>query len=82
MRTGNRFFRGFKKGVKGFGQNVSIIVNSVLLFIVYLLGIGLPAVVGRLKGMRFLETELSKKNTYWSDLNLKKKRIGEYYRQF
>ena len=76
------FFKGFKKGFKDFGHNVSIIINSVLLAIVYFVGVGLTSLIAKVCGKHFLEMKLSKNKTYWSDLNLKKKTIQEYYRQF
>lgn len=77
------FFHAFKKGMQNFGQNITVIVNSVLLAIVYFIGIGAASVLAKLLRKHFFETEISEKtNTYWSDLDLKKKPIDEYYRQF
>lgn len=81
--SSRRFFSGFKEGMLTFGSNISIIVNSILLLIVYLLGVGITSMVAKLFGKHFLETRISKQQqTYWSDLSLKKKSIDEYYRQF
>lgn len=78
-----QFFRGFKKGVKNFGHSISIIINSVLLSLVYLIGVGITSIFAKLFGKHFLDTKISKKKeTYWSDLNLKKRPIEKYYRQF
>jgi len=78
-----QFFRGFKEGFKDFGHSISVIVNSALLLAVYLVGVGLTSIFAKLSGKRFLHKKLSKsRETYWSDLNLKKKPIDEYYRQF
>ena len=83
MKQIKLFFIGLKKGMNSFGSNVSIIVNSILLLIVYLIGVGLTSIVAKLIGKHFLETKISKnEKTYWTDLNLKKKNIEEYYRQF
>jgi len=82
MRELKRFFRGFKKGMASFGQSISLLINTILLAFVYFLGVGLTSIVAKIVGKHFLETKLSKKGTYWSDLNLKKKPIEEYYRQF
>jgi len=73
---------GFKKGMGNFGQNISLIINTILLSFVYIVGVGSSAIAAKLFGKRFLETRLSKKDSYWSDLNLKKKSIEKYYRQF
>lgn len=77
-----QFFNGFKKGLGNFGGNVGLLVNSVLLTIVYLVGVGLTSIVAKLVGKHFFEIKTPQTATYWSDLNLKKKEIEEYYRQF
>jgi len=74
-------FKSFKKGMKNFGDNMAIVVNSVLLSFVYIIGIGLTSIFAKLFGKKFLETK-RRSDSYWSDLNLKKKPIEEYYRQF
>ena len=77
------FFKGFKKGTQDFGTSIGSIVNSVALALTYLVGVGLTSIVAKAARKRFLEFEISKKRkTYWSDLNLKKKPIEEYYRRF
>lgn len=76
------FFDGFKKGFKDFGHNISIIVNSALLVFVYLIGVGITSVVAKLASKHFLDTKRSKSKSYWSELNLKRKPVDEYYRQF
>lgn len=83
MKKIKQFFQGFRKGVKEFGQNISIIINSSLLAIVYLIGVGITFIFAKLSGKHFLDMKLSQKaKTYWTDLNLKKKPIEKYYRQF
>ncbi|HZX45245.1 MAG TPA: hypothetical protein VFF28_06195 [Candidatus Nanoarchaeia archaeon] len=75
------FPKGFKKGMHSFGTNLSVIINSVLLTIVYFLGVGLTAIIAKLFGKHFMDME-KKKESYWSDLNLGKKPIESHYRQF
>ena len=82
MRRSKRFFNGFKKGMRKFGNYISLIINTTLLTFVYLIGVGLTSIFAKIIGKHFLEMKISKKSTYWSDLNLKKKPIKEYYRQF
>jgi len=77
-----RFLIGFKKGMSNFGYNIALIINTILLAIVYIIGVGLTFIFAKIFRKHFLETKLSKKDTYWHDLNLKKKPIEEYYRQF
>ena len=76
------FFKGIKEGVKEFGSNISVIVNSVLLGIVYLLGVGLTSIFSKIRKKHFLDMKISDATTYWKDLNLKKKKMEEYFRQF
>lgn len=76
------FFKGLKDGMKEFGGNISNLVNSILLSIVYFIGIGLTSIVAKIFKKQFLDTKLSDKKSYWLDLNLKKKNIREYFRQF
>lgn len=77
------FFDGFIKGFSMFGKNIALIINTILLFVVYIFGVGSTYIIAKIKGKKFLDTKISKKSkTYWSDLNLKKKKLEEYYRQF
>ena len=83
MKKLKQFFSGFNEGIGLFGHNISVIVNSVLLSIVYFMGVGFTSIAAKLFGKRFLELRTSRKSkTYWSELNLKKKKIDDYYRQF
>ncbi len=83
MTKAKAFFTGLKTGMKEFGENITLIVNSILLFIVYLLGVGITSIIAKIVGKHFLERKLSKEaKTYWSDLNIRRKPIKEYYRQF
>lgn len=82
MRRIIEFFSGLRAGMKGFGENIGILVNSVLLMTVYIIGVGLTSIFARLLRKRFLDTKPSKTKTYWSDLNIKKKSMDAYYRQF
>ena len=83
MKQVSEFFKGFKKGMKEFGHCISIIINTVLLSIVYIIGVGITSIIAKLAGKQFLELKLNKKaKTYWNNLNIKKRPIDEYYRQF
>ena len=77
------YFIAFKKGISEFGQNISTLVNFILLSIVYLFGVGFTSIVSKIFEKKFLETKLSKnKKTYWSKLDLKKESLEEHMRQF
>jgi len=83
MKGLKQFVNGLKTGTKNFGENISVLINSILLVIVYIIGVGITFIFAKLSRKHFLDTKISKKReTYWSDLNLKKKPIEEYYRQF
>lgn len=73
-------FKEFKEGMEDFNKNITIIINVILLTFVYIAGIGIPSILAKMFGKHFLDT--SNKDTYWSDLSLKKKPLKEYYKQF
>lgn len=79
----NNFFENFKEGQKLFGEDIGMIVNTVLLTIVYIIGVGLTSITAKVFRKKFLELypdKLSK--TYWNNLNLKTQKKETYYRQF
>lgn len=83
MNAAREFFKGFKEGLHDFGSSISTIVNSALLAIVYLAGVGATSLLAKVFKKKFLEIDCSeKKESYWSDCDLKKKPVEEYYRQF
>ena len=79
----NPFLTGFKKGMNGFGKTISVIINSILLAIVYIIGVGITSIACRLFRKQFLDVTPDKKaKTYWVDLHLKNRKIQDHYRQF
>lgn len=83
MDNFKKFFRGVKEGQKFFGEVVSTLVNSLLLGIVYIIGVGLTSMASIIAGKKFLEKDLeSTKETYWMDLNISTKGKEEYYTQY
>ncbi len=82
MNGFRKFLRGFKRGSGDFGLNLSVIINSALLLLVYLMGVGITSGFAKLVKKSFLDTAASERDTYWDDLNLKRKRKESYYRQF
>ena len=77
------YLKCFHKGLNEFGKTISILVNSGLLIVVYSIGVGISSIFAKLTKKHFLETQISEKiDSYWTDLNLKKKSFKEYYRQF
>ena len=73
---------GFLEGFKEFGQNITTLINSILLTPVYIIGVGLTSILAKLSGKKFLENDVKKRATYWSELNLEKKNLEDHYRQF
>lgn len=77
------FFKGMKQGQKAFGEDIAQVINLFLLTIVYLIGIGLTSIFAKTFRKHFLDIEINRdKESYWEELNLEKKEMGEYYRQF
>ncbi|MBR9677244.1 hypothetical protein GOV04_03815 [Candidatus Woesearchaeota archaeon] len=74
--------KGIKDGFKYFGENIAIIVNTILLLGVYIFGVGLTSITAKLFRKTFLPRQNKKNKTYWQELNLETKPIEEYYRQF
>ena len=78
-----KFIEGFKEGQKEFGEIVAVIINSVLLTFVYVFGVGLTSIIGKLFGKGFLHSEKQEsEKSYWVDLNLEKEELKNYYKQF
>ena len=83
MKEIKAFFKGCKNGITNFGHTISTLVNSVLLTIVYFVGVGITAIFAKLLGKHFLQRRLlRKRKSYWCNLNLKKRPLEQYYRQF
>ena len=73
----------FHQGQKKFGEDIARLVNSVLLTIVYVFGVGFSWVLTRFSKKDLLELELEPRaKTYWKNLNLTTGPIKEYYKQF
>jgi len=68
---------GFKRGFRGFGANIAVIINTALLGLVYLIGVSISSIYAKLTGISLLEMRLSKKS-YWA----KYQKPANHYRQF
>ncbi len=83
MKKTTKFFQGFKEGQRHFGESITVLINSILLSLAYFLGIGITSIIAKISKKHFLQLKPDKKTaTYWEDLNLSKKPMEEYYRQF
>ena len=82
------FLKGFRKGTHNFGITISVIVNSILLAIVYFVGVGMTSIIAKLAKKHFLSVSIKhtkqseNEKTYWEELDLKKRKLEDYYRQF
>ncbi len=76
-------FKSIKEGQKAFGEDIAVIINSVLLTLVYIFGVGFTFLIAKFSNKNFLDLKIKKDSeTYWEDLNLTKKPVEAYYRQF
>lgn len=79
----NNLAKSFFEGMHLFGKKVTHFVNSILLLIVYLFGVGITSIIAKLLGKHFLELKIDKnKDTYWDDTNVSNREIKEYLKQF
>ena len=79
------FFQGFKKGQKEAAETLAIIPNTLLLSLVYFLGVGLTSIIAKLSGKSFLSKKIDPTvNTYWEKSNISQsnKDLEELYKQF
>lgn len=81
IRGASTLFGSLKQGMREFTESVSGFINAILLFVVYLIGVGLTALVAKLFRKHFLDLRRSSSASYY----LPKKPIttkDDYYRQF
>lgn len=80
---GKSFIRGFKKGFTEFGRTISVITNSIILLMIYFIGVGLTSIFAKLLKKNFLQLETDHEvQSYWEDIHLKDLSKESYYRQF
>lgn len=83
MNKLNSFFKEFHKGQALFGETISTVVNSLLLSLVYFLGIGLTSIFAKFANRRFLDKETDLlKESYWEEFHFMKIEEGEHFRQY
>ena len=70
------------EGIKEFGKNLSIIINTLLLTLVYFIGVGTTSIIAKIFKKRFLQSKKLEKDSYWINTNKKNKDIEEFYKQF
>ena len=55
-----RILKGMRLGMKEFGGDITILINSVLLGVVYMLGVGITSIIAKAFGKKFLKTNILK----------------------
>ena len=75
------FLRGFKEGFKEFGLRVNSAVTVFVMLFVYIIGIGLTSVFGKLSKKKFLDLN-PQKDSYWIIVEDSEKTIEDYRRSF
>ena len=68
--------------MEAFGGCFSTLINTILLGVVYLVGVGVTAIMAKIGKKEFLSIKKLNAQSYWQPLHLKKKTTEEYYRQF
>jgi hypothetical protein len=76
------FFRDFKVGFRSFGESIVTLINSLLLVIVYIFGVGISSLFMGKKRKQLLDMAIDKTcTTYWKTTPLSKE-SDSHYRQF
>lgn len=78
----NRALKIFIKYFKKFNLFLTKAINTILLSIVYFVGIGITSVIGKIFHKRFLDMELKEKKTYWIEIEDREKTREDYKRMF
>ncbi len=77
------FWKGFTTGFQTFGKSIAAVVNTLLLFVVYVMGVGLTSIIAKITRKHFLETTISEDHdTYWSPFGAGARDRNDYYKQF
>jgi len=78
-----KFIAGFRSGLKSYGHTISILINTVLLLVTYLVGVGITSIVARLVGKKFLDNKKKpRQQTFWIKTTMGTGSKKDYYRQF
>ncbi|MBS1266525.1 MAG: hypothetical protein MAG795_00492 [Candidatus Woesearchaeota archaeon] len=72
----DKFLKEFRNGLKQYSALINTLTNVILLSIVYIIGVGLTWLIGKIFGKQFLY--LGKKKSYWTVF----KKSKNHYKQF
>lgn len=76
------FLRGFKEGFLTFGLGVNLVINTALMILVYICVVGPTSLASKTLKKEFLDMDKKTRDSYWEKLQLRKKDLEEYYRQY
>ncbi len=78
------FFKGLSSGFQEPGHFLARLINTLLLLIVFIFGVGPVALIARLRGKRYLGTTSFQQTvtTYWQDYSLDNKSKEDYTKLF
>lgn len=84
MTTSSRqFFRYVRDGAEFFGETIGTAVNTVILFAVYIIGVGLSALLAMAFRKQVLDMDIDRERaSYWHGIPVEEKTPEEYVRQF
>jgi len=74
--------KAFFSGMRRFGEALGGFCSTLLLIVVYVLGIGPAALAAKLIRKKFLSLGKEDRETYWEDLHVGPRKREEYHRQF
>lgn len=77
-----RRIKSFLDGSKSFGTIITNIINTVLLLIIYFVGIGLAALIVRITKQELMNISNKRKHSYYKNELTEKGNLEEYYKQF
>jgi len=76
-------FKGIYEGIGKFGKIINTIVTFVLLFLVFVFGIGLVSLFSKLSSKKFLDMKPdSSLPSYWQESIIAKRNKEDYYKPF
>ena len=82
MKKTKTFLKGLLHGAKYTGMLITNIINTVLLLIIYFIGVGTAALFTRITKQKELMPENKNNETYYNEKKTETEDIQEYYKQY
>jgi len=76
------FLEGFGHGFKSFGAIIANIVNTILLVLIYFIGVGIAALIVKLTRQELMSVEKKKISSYYKSNKPEKQSIEDFYKQY